>query len=384
MSDASLRGQMRLLAGRLHKLEQDSKRRRQPSLGFSSIDDGYLTVTKEESISLIIGQQYDGTNAVNSTNGPTPPQPTLPLVTPVVGGLKVYWDGTFVGGAVAPLDFSKVIAYVLPMSAFSSPNPLDQAVIAGEFTAALGGEITVALDTAEEQVAYLVAWSQAGVFSPASDIAFGTPLPVKAVTTDPSPGIYDVRTTIVDGQIRFESDAAGVGGGFSGDPDAKKVWMGSGSDLENPGPQVAVFSTTSDVGAVVDGGTDGSVTVRAPNDDVASIHLLGGVYIGQDETVTGGMNQRFRGMTAVSYNSTTNASGISWLTHNHIGQMSNVAKIRAFFMGANAYNAYIPMRVPTQDTADELAFAWYNRTTGAIAGNGVSVGGEFLIVATDG
>lgn len=167
--------QIRVLARRLAVLEQQIRLRKQPSLAYSSIDDGALMATDADgNTTMVIGVQHDGTNGAAPIVGPTPPQPTLPLVTPAAGGLRVYWDGTFADGSVAPMDFARVVAYAVPSSVYTGPNPLDQTRIVGAFTSATGGEITAGL-APEEHAVYLVCWSQAGKFSPASDVALGSP-----------------------------------------------------------------------------------------------------------------------------------------------------------------------------------------------------------------
>ncbi|WP_228981290.1 hypothetical protein [Streptomyces sp. DH12] len=96
---------------------------RQSRLGSASVDDTTLEIRDATgSLRGLIGQQADGTTAVNVVNGPTPPAPSTPSVTPALGGLAVTWDGTFTGGAPAPLDWSRVEVHAAPDTGFT-PTP---------------------------------------------------------------------------------------------------------------------------------------------------------------------------------------------------------------------------------------------------------------------
>lgn len=170
--------QLRALARRVRSLEKSRLASKQPTLGNSSIEGGALQAADVDgNLTMILGEQFDGTNAPAVVTGPTPPQPLQPLVTPMPGGLRVYWDGTFTGGDVAPMDFARVLVYAVPSSVYTGPDPLNQAIVVGTFTSATGGEITAGLDPVEHTV-YLVAWSIAGKYGAASDVALGDPLEV--------------------------------------------------------------------------------------------------------------------------------------------------------------------------------------------------------------
>ncbi|MFF9632867.1 hypothetical protein ACF1GQ_28450, partial [Streptomyces fradiae] len=82
---------------------------RQSRLGSASVDNTALEIRDQAgSLRGLIGQQADGTTAVNITNGPTPPAPSTPSVAPALGGLAVTWDGTFTDSVPAPLDWARV------------------------------------------------------------------------------------------------------------------------------------------------------------------------------------------------------------------------------------------------------------------------------------
>lgn len=176
--------QIRALVRRISALEKGLLATRQPSLGNSSIEGGALQAANDNGdLTMIVGSQFDGTNTASVVTGPTPPKPVLPLLTEASGVLKVYWDGTFEGGAVAPMDFSRVLAYAEPSSTYDGPDPMNQALIIGEFNTATGAEISAALPGGVEHVVYLVTWTQAGKFGLASDASLGTP-EVVVVTAD--------------------------------------------------------------------------------------------------------------------------------------------------------------------------------------------------------
>lgn len=168
--------EIKRLARRLDSLERQARQRKLPTLGHSSIDGGALQANDDDGVlTLIVGQQFDGTNTAAVVTGPPPPQPLLPLLTVQAGTLRIFWDGTFTNGDVAPMDFARVLAYAAPSAGFSTPDPLDHTQIVGQFTSATGGEITAALEPGVEYAVYLVAWTQAGKFGAASEVALGTP-----------------------------------------------------------------------------------------------------------------------------------------------------------------------------------------------------------------
>lgn len=86
----------------------------------ASIEDAAIEVRDDTgSLRAIVGQQSDGTSGVNVVNGPPPPTPTNPTVEPALAALTVSWDGTFIDGAVAPLDWMRCEVHVGPTAAFT-------------------------------------------------------------------------------------------------------------------------------------------------------------------------------------------------------------------------------------------------------------------------
>ena len=94
--------------------------KRSSRLGHASIENAAVLVNDGAgSLRGIIGVQSDGTTAVNIVNGAAPPQPSAPIVTSVLGGVTVSWDGTFAGGSVLPLDWSRVEVHASTVNGFT-------------------------------------------------------------------------------------------------------------------------------------------------------------------------------------------------------------------------------------------------------------------------
>jgi hypothetical protein len=181
MADPALRA----LARRIKALEHQARQAKQPTLGFSTMDGGAIQATDgiTDTLTMVMGEQYDGTHTAASLSGPTPPTPTMALAQGAPVSLRVYWDGTFAEGDVAPMDWARVTAHIVPLAEYDPETftPLDQAHIYGSFESARGGEISATLE-AGDYVVILVAWSQSGKFSAPSEPALGT---VEAIEVDP-------------------------------------------------------------------------------------------------------------------------------------------------------------------------------------------------------
>ncbi|MFI9157486.1 hypothetical protein [Kitasatospora aureofaciens] len=140
----------------------------------SSIDDGALTVTSGGKLRAIIGQQPDGTTGITAVNGPIPPVPSAPTATPTLGGVRVTWDGKFVGGSPSPLDLARVEVHAAPAAGFTpSPDTLVTTIDTPQ-----GGTVTV--PTATPVWAALVARTTSGKASGPSATVTSGPAPVVA------------------------------------------------------------------------------------------------------------------------------------------------------------------------------------------------------------
>ncbi|MFC8449497.1 hypothetical protein [Kitasatospora sp. NPDC057223] len=147
---------------------------RSSRLSHSSIDDGALTVTSGGQLRAVIGQQPDGTTGVNVVNGPTPPVPAVPTATPILGGVRVGWDGTFADGAPSPLDLARVEVHAATAVAFTP----SAATLVTTIDTPQGGIATVPTGTPVWVV--LVARTTSGKASAPSRTAFAGPAPVVA------------------------------------------------------------------------------------------------------------------------------------------------------------------------------------------------------------
>lgn len=106
---------------KIHQLEQKlAQQERASRLASASLDNTALEVRDGDGgLRAIVGQQGDGTTAVNVVNGPPPPAPSAPIVASVLGGITVSWDGAFADGAVIPLDWSRIEVHASPLTGFT-------------------------------------------------------------------------------------------------------------------------------------------------------------------------------------------------------------------------------------------------------------------------
>ena len=141
-----------------------------PQLAHSAIMNGALSAYINAQQTMVIGLQYDGTNAAVPVSSPAPPQPYQPTAVARPGGIAVAWDGTFADSLgtrqtsiVAPMDFARVDVVV---TTDSVPNWLG-ILPSHAFTSPRGGEIFISLPVNTYRVA-LITRGQAGNASAAS------------------------------------------------------------------------------------------------------------------------------------------------------------------------------------------------------------------------
>lgn len=200
------------VARRLLGLEREVRNLKKPQLAYSSVEDGAVDVNVDGQQVMSIGLQYDGTSVAASLVGPTPPEPSPATLTPVAGGLRVHWDGTFVNSLVAPLDFSRVAIH-----AVADPgdlDPLNPAQRFAEISTASGGDAFVSLPPDPIYV-YLVVWTQSGKFS-VSEPVTGTPMVSlgQAIEDEPPPTDPEIIALYPEGYGYWQMDADGNAVGF--------------------------------------------------------------------------------------------------------------------------------------------------------------------------
>ena len=98
------------LQNRLRRIEEGQ---RATQLDYSSLL--YPLVIRDPTTGDVvgsIGQQPDGGVAVIPVGGPPPPQPSDPIVTPIMAGLNAEWDGRFAADAPRPSNFGYIGVHV--------------------------------------------------------------------------------------------------------------------------------------------------------------------------------------------------------------------------------------------------------------------------------
>lgn len=165
---------------------------RSARLSSAALDNTSLEV-RDDSGSLrgLVGQQGDGTTAINIVNGPTPPAPTAPTVEPALAALTVTWDGTFADAVAAPLDWMRCEVHIGPTADFTP----SQGTLRDTIETPQGGMVTIPLPYTEWHVKLRSRTSSGAVSTPTPAVA-GTPR--KAETADLTAGIITADLIAVD------------------------------------------------------------------------------------------------------------------------------------------------------------------------------------------
>ncbi len=166
------------LADRINTLETGAKA---SQLGDSSIENGYLSIYDDSGVvRAIIGKQSDGTYVGgNSLNNPYPPPvPKAPIVTSVLGGLKIIPNGSMTGSW--PADFVRYNIY-------AQDHTVATPVLEGTLSDDHDVFILAPLPAGTTWDVWLTSVNLSGKESIASDIGSGSPNAV--VSTDILDGI---------------------------------------------------------------------------------------------------------------------------------------------------------------------------------------------------
>ena len=136
-----------------------------PQAQRTSVEGGALEFNDEDgNLKAIMGAQDDGGYTTVVVSGPVPPVPTNYGVDVDFGKAVVHWSGDFENALVAPSDWARTEVYAQP-GEFVTPS---REYARGSMVAASGGSVTIGL-TKGRWTFCLVAWSQAGRMSLASD-----------------------------------------------------------------------------------------------------------------------------------------------------------------------------------------------------------------------
>jgi len=281
--------QVNSLARRMASLEKWRLQSKQPNLGFSTIDGGgaIQATDEDDTLTLVVGKQFDGTNMAAPITGPVPPTPSAPVVEPIIGGLKVKVDGTFTDGSVIPMDFSRWEIHVSQDPEFI---PDLGSTLYATIESPRGGEHSVALPYVPHYVR-VIARTLPGKGSSPSDMA-GPHQPSFVQQVDLDPGIELGGPTGPDGVTPATSpdvvvSPLGIGGILASwapvanpDPVSYEVYVSLDPITETDpnllltttqATQVAITSLAA--GTAITPGQQVYVRVRAIDEDGPSLTL---------------------------------------------------------------------------------------------------------------
>jgi len=196
-----------------------------PQLASSSVEDGAIDhYDAAGQLVARVGQQHDGTTAAATLAGPVPP---APLGVDADGGqltVTAKWDGTFVDGQVAPMDFTRVEVHRSPTQDFT-PDPLPTSnTRVGSIEHAGGGSFTWTEQPGEVWVTMITRSASGKASDPIARVMVEvTPAVDPAVFAQAAKDLDDARTRLNSAESRL---------------------TGAQSDLYDPGGVVDVLKGT--------------------------------------------------------------------------------------------------------------------------------------------
>ncbi|MFJ2745304.1 hypothetical protein ACIO3O_37235 [Streptomyces sp. NPDC087440] len=186
------------LESRLRALEMTNQ------LNGASIEGGLLEVYDDNGdLRTTIGTQYDGTVGVVHHNAPPPPQPTDPVVAPVLAGLLVTWDGRWEDADSGPLDFVRVQVH-LGATADFTPSPT---TIVATMSNPAGATVTIGTTSYASQYIRLVGVNVAEVTGVPSAAVAGTP---RMVDGPDLSALLDLAVWLKDASVAGSKIVAGT------------------------------------------------------------------------------------------------------------------------------------------------------------------------------
>ena len=194
-----------------------------PQAQRTSVEGGALEFNDEDgNLKAIMGAQDDGGYTTVVVSGPVPPVPTNYGVDVDFGKAVVHWSGDFENALVAPSDWARTEVYAQP-GEFVTPS---REYARGSMVAASGGSVTIGL-TKGRWTFCLVAWSQAGRMSLASD-PVTVDIPgygdiVLAEIDAAETAIKNAGEMLVDGQQTLADKLANMGEGMDPEQIAQDI-----------------------------------------------------------------------------------------------------------------------------------------------------------------
>ena len=174
-------------------------------LGYSSIENGGRILVKDADGREVmdIGRNPDGSYGATPRIGPTPPQPTAPVLVPTPAGITVRWEGTYLDSLITPDDFSRVEVHLS-----TDPNIVGESAedLVGTIESPRGGDVVVTkLQPSTDYYVVLVARNTAGGRGPKSPTATAASL-----SHPDGPGTQEALTKAELARIRAEEAKAEV------------------------------------------------------------------------------------------------------------------------------------------------------------------------------
>ncbi|WP_331746934.1 hypothetical protein [Streptomyces sp. NBC_00842] len=332
------------IGAELARMRKDIERlQRAARLSYASLDDTALEVRDSAgSLRGVFGQQGDGTTAVNVVNGPPPPAPSAPIVTSVLGGVTVSWDGAFADGAVMPLDWSRVEVHASPLATYTPTAATLKATV----ETAQG--CTVVIATPDPVYVQLVARSTSGTASPPSSTV-GPVGPTPVVASDILDGIV-TTVKLADAAVSAAkvavnavgSTALADGAVLSAKLAAAAVSVGKIADNAVTGPAIASDAVTAGKVAA-DAITAREIAAGA----VTASEIAAGSITTDKLTVVGGTNvlndPSFEGVYAASIA----AKFSQWAVQDKTFGNGSVASMKLTTDGTSMFRAVELTLLPT-------------------------------------
>lgn len=206
---------------------------RSSRLTHASLEDTALEVFDDTgSLRAVIGQQPDGTSGIVAVNGPPPPQPAKPALGPVLSGVAVTWDGSFLDAVAPPLDFSRMEIHAGTSDGFI----INETTLRGTLESPRGG--TLIIPVSEPVFVRLMGRNTSGTAGEPSPQA-GPTGPAAVVAQEVLDGIIDETKLAEDAVGRMHLQVGAVGhnelgigtgnlipdGGFEGELTAQRLLL---------------------------------------------------------------------------------------------------------------------------------------------------------------